>query len=195
MRIFLKALILIFILQSWSKANYISDFEIEGISVGDTLLQFATREEINLSENNSSIMKDKKGKERFIIIFLNTIPLKEYEYLQITYKASDNNYIIHAIDGGINFPNDFDKCKNRMKEAVVDLKSIFTNIEPRNSEGKHPADKSGESIHKSTYFDLSDGTVHIWCTLFGDKVSFSDGLDVSLRSKEYTEFLQYENNY
>lgn len=195
MRIFLKVLILIFILQSWSKANSISDFEIEGISVGDTLLQFATQEEINLSENNSSIMKDKKGKERFIIIFLNTIPLKEYEYLQITYKANDNNYIIHAIDGGINFPDDFDKCKNRMKEAVIDLKNIFTKIEPRNSEGKHPADKSGESIHKSTYFDLSDGTVHIWCTLFGDKISFSDGLDVSLRSKEYTEFLQYENNY
>ena len=61
------------------------------MSIGDTLLQFVTNEEIDLSENNSSIMKDKKGKERFIIIFLDTIPLQEYEDLQITYKINDKN--------------------------------------------------------------------------------------------------------
>ena len=195
MRIFLAVLLLIFNPQSWTEADDIRDFEIEGISIGDTLLQFATKEEIKLSENNSSIMKDKKGKERFIIIFLNTLTLQEYEYLQITYKIDDKNYIIHAIDGGINFPDDFEKCKNRMNKAVLDLKNVFTKIKPRNFEGKHNADESGESIHKSTYFDLSNGTVHIWCTLWGEKVNYSDGLDVSLRSKEYSEFLQNENSY
>lgn len=195
MRVFIAVLALIFIFQSLTKADDIRDFEIEGLSIGDTLLQFATKEEIDLSENNSSIMKDKKGKERFIIIFLNNITLQEYEYLQVTYKSNDKNYIIHAIDGGINFPDDFDKCKNRMNKAVIDLKNIFTKIEPRNFEGKHNADESGESIHKSTYFDLSNGTVHIWCTLWGNKVNYSDGLDVSLRSKEYSEFLLTENSY
>ena len=195
MRIFLSVLIFTLSFQCWTKADDIRDFEIEGISVGDTLLQFATKEEIDLSENNSSIMKDKKGKERFIIIFLNNVTLQDYEYLQVTYKTNDKNYIIHAIDGGINFPDDFDKCKNRMNEAVIDLKNIFTKIEPINFEGKHDADESGESIHKSTYFDLSNGTVHVWCTLWGDKVNYSDGLDVSLRSKEYSEFLQNENSY
>ena len=195
MRVFVAVLALIFIFQSLTKADDIRDFEIEGLSIGDTLLQFATKEEIDLSENNSSIMKDKKGKERFIIIFLNNITLQEYEYLQVTYKSNDKNYIIHAIDGGINFPDDFDKCKNRMNKAVIDLKNIFTKIEPRNFEGKHNADESGESIHKSTYFDLSNGTVHIWCTLWGNKVNYSDGLDVSLRSKEYSEFLLTENSY
>ena len=91
MRTLLSVLILTLSLQCWTKADDIRDFEIEGISVGDTLLQFATQEEINLAENNSSIMKDKKGKERFIIIFLNTLTLQEYEYLQITYKVDDKN--------------------------------------------------------------------------------------------------------
>ena len=189
-------IIIIFIsFQSWTKADDIRDFQIEGMSIGDTLLQFVTNEEIDLSENNSSIMKDKKGKERFIIIFLDTIPLQEYEDLQITYKINDKNYVIHAIDGGINFPDDFEKCKDKKKEVVIDLENVFTKIKPRNFEGKHNADESGESIHNSTYFDLSDGTVHIWCTLWGDKMNYADGLTVSLRSKNYTNFLQRENSY
>ena len=46
MRIFLTLLILIFSLQSWTKADDISDFEIEGISIGDSLLDYYTTEEI-----------------------------------------------------------------------------------------------------------------------------------------------------
>ncbi len=195
MKVIVLILILIFNLQSWTRADDIREFEIEGISVGDTLLQFATNEEINVSENNSSIMKDKNGKDRFIIIFLNTIPLQEYEDLQVTYKINDKNYIIHAIDGGINFPDDYEKCKYKMKEVVIDLENVFTKIEPRNLEGKHLADESGESVHKSTYFDLSNGTVHVWCTLWGDKMNYGDGLNVTLRSKEYGDFLQNDNSY
>jgi hypothetical protein len=39
MRLFLLVLILIFNLQSWTKADNIRDFEIEGMSVGDSLLK------------------------------------------------------------------------------------------------------------------------------------------------------------
>ena len=40
MRIFLLALILIISLQSWTKADDISKLEIEGISIGDSALDF-----------------------------------------------------------------------------------------------------------------------------------------------------------
>ena len=40
MRVFIVALVLIFSLQSWTKADDISDFEIEGMSVGDSLLDY-----------------------------------------------------------------------------------------------------------------------------------------------------------
>ena len=46
----MKRLLLILILtlsfQSWTKADDIRDFEIEGISVGDSLLDYFTKEEI-----------------------------------------------------------------------------------------------------------------------------------------------------
>ena len=46
MRIFLAVLVLIFSLQSWAKADDIKEFEIEGMSVGDSLLDYFSEEEI-----------------------------------------------------------------------------------------------------------------------------------------------------
>ena len=38
-------LVLVFNLQSWAKADDIKDFEIEGISIGDSLLEYFNRNE------------------------------------------------------------------------------------------------------------------------------------------------------
>ena len=48
MRVFLTVFILIFSLQSWAKADDIRDFQIEGISIGDSLLDYFSEEEIKL---------------------------------------------------------------------------------------------------------------------------------------------------
>ena len=46
MRIFLSILVLIFSLQSWTKADGIRDFEIEGMSIGDSLLDYYSEEKV-----------------------------------------------------------------------------------------------------------------------------------------------------
>ena len=46
MRVFLAVVVLIFSFQSWAKADDIRDFEIEGISVGDSLLDYFSEESI-----------------------------------------------------------------------------------------------------------------------------------------------------
>ena len=47
MRIFIAILVLIFSLQSWTKADDIRDFEIEGMSIGDSLLDYVDLIKIN----------------------------------------------------------------------------------------------------------------------------------------------------
>ena len=47
MKILLTLLILIFSLQSLSKADDIRDFEIEGMSIGDSALDFFSKNEID----------------------------------------------------------------------------------------------------------------------------------------------------
>ena len=66
MRVFIAVLVLIFSLQSLTKADDIRDLEIEGMSVGDSLLDYYSQSEINEALKNPSYYKSKK----FVEIFL-----------------------------------------------------------------------------------------------------------------------------
>ena len=46
MRVFIAVLVLILNLQSWTKADDISDFQIEGMSIGDSALKFFSESQI-----------------------------------------------------------------------------------------------------------------------------------------------------
>ena len=61
MKNFLLILILTFSFQSWTKADDISDFEIEGMSIGDSLLDFVSKNEIKKSKKATNY-KSKKFK-------------------------------------------------------------------------------------------------------------------------------------
>ena len=50
-------IILILSLQSWAKADDIRDFEIEGISIGDSLLDYFTIEEIESNIRETTYKK------------------------------------------------------------------------------------------------------------------------------------------
>ena len=72
MKRLLLILILTFSLQSWTKADDIKDFQIEGMSIGDSVLDFATKSEIILLKNS---YKDKgyiyNSKKFYSITFRN----------------------------------------------------------------------------------------------------------------------------
>ena len=59
MRAFITIFILIFSLQSWTNADDIRDFEIEGMSIGDSLLDYFTKSEIKKSPKSKQY-KNKK---------------------------------------------------------------------------------------------------------------------------------------
>ena len=75
MRIFLSVPILIFSLQSWAKTDDITDFEIEGISIGDSLLNYFSKDEIELKR-----LADYKDKEfsRVDLVMKNLVEPKGY---------------------------------------------------------------------------------------------------------------------
>ena len=83
MRLFLAVLILIFSLQSCAKADDISEFEIEGISIGDSLLDFYSETEIKkqLSKTNST----RKNTE-FLRVYFNLTNPEIYSSLNIHFK-------------------------------------------------------------------------------------------------------------
>ena len=92
LKAFLTIMILTFTLQSWTKADDISDFQIEGMSIGDKLLDFMSINEIKKAEENSTYYKDK----RYIVIFSNKSSEK-YQQIEVTYKPNDKNFLIHNL--------------------------------------------------------------------------------------------------
>ena len=106
MRLFLTVLIIIFSLQSLTKADDIRDFEIEGISIEKSALNYF---DIN------GLEKAKKEKysyyypeNKFVKLAIATnknsqaslyIRSDIYEDLSITIKPKDKKYIIYAVSG------------------------------------------------------------------------------------------------
>ena len=91
MRIFLSLLILIFSLQAWTKADDIRDFQLEEMSVGDSLLNFFSEEEIKKKISGAQY----PNKEFILYYFKNLSSFKTYEAVTVAVKANDKNYIIH----------------------------------------------------------------------------------------------------
>ena len=106
MRVFIAVLVLIFSLQSWTKADDIRDFQIEGMSIGDSALDYFTKEEI---ENKKNSYADKgyiyPSNEYYAITFNNLAKFEKYQDVQFNFKDGDENYKIYNLMGIINYPN------------------------------------------------------------------------------------------
>ena len=78
MKRLLLILFLTFSFQSFTNAEDIRNFQIEGMSVGDSLLDYMTKNEIKKAEENSSLYPD----EKYIVIFSNESSIK-YDNIEI----------------------------------------------------------------------------------------------------------------
>lgn len=184
MRIFLLVLILIFSFQSITKAEDISDFEMEGVNIGDSVLDFYT--EKSLKQDTEFFYSDKKWGT---VAIYNS---DEYDRIQFTY---DNNYKIHGLAGVLTFHNNIDGCKQKMKKIVNEVESIFgNNVNKRTGSAKRSHDKSGKSIMYYNDFQFENkSAINIYCTDWSkemtDQNDWRDELKVSLYSVEFSNFL------
>ena len=196
MRIFIAVLVLIFSLQTPSQAEDIRDFQIEGISIGDSLLKHMSRADIEISEENPTYYKDKK----FVaLVFENASFFKDYKIIQVTYKPSEKEYKLHSVEGKIEYPNNISGCLKKMDEIEDKLSKFYKDIAKKNNRTSwnHRADKKGESKITSVNFELySGGGTQVECTDWSNRMTkekgWIDELRVTIDSQEFTDFLIYE---
>ena len=122
MRVFIAVIVLIFSLQSFTKADDIRDFEIEGMSIGDSLLDYYSEKEI---KKIKIISPNKKIKIVRANIKNN---LKIYDRVMIWWFNHDKDYKIIGLSGIIEFNKDLKSCKKKQKEIVESIKTILTDI-------------------------------------------------------------------
>ncbi len=177
MRLFVAILVLILSIQSWTKADDISDFEIEGMSIGDSLLDFFSEKDIKSKEKVTYPSSDKY----YIISFSNQDFYETYEYTQFMLKSNDSKYIIHSVSGKLIYKNQFAEC-NKKKDLIAKEISKAVNIEPQIDNGDIlPSDNTGKSISNSISFFFDNGDqIMIDCSDWSDAVTFLDNLKVVL---------------
>ena len=187
MRLFLSFLILIFTIQSWTKADDIKDFEIEGMSINQSALNFMTVDEIV----NKTLPYFETKRKYYITGIVNN--LKLYDQVEIYLKSNDNKYYIKSIIAGI-FIDELDQCLKQKKKIVNDLDKIFLDIKKISGSKKHEADPTGQSKHYIDQYNLGyPNHIRVECTQFSKEMINAglaqNSLNVVVMTKEINDWV------
>ena len=180
MRFILVILISIFAYQSPTMADDIRDFEIEGISIGDSLLKYMKSNEIR-----ESILPYFEDERKYYVV-LKTTDLKIFDRIELYIKNKDSNYLVKGIVGGI-FPNNLNECLKEKKSIVEDIENSL-NIKLQDLIEKHSL-YVNTTLHSSFYYFGKD-FIRVDCTYYDDKdkeihgVGLLDNLSISAYTNE-----------
>jgi hypothetical protein len=180
--------LILFSFQVSSWADDIRDFQIEGMSIGDSLLDYFSEEEI--TKKKFYYPKSKK-----FAAFGKEIPsFKTYESFRVHFKDDDKKYIIKSLEGVISYKNNIEDCYKKMDEIVEELSSVFKDAYKNETKTSiHPWDKSGKSKYTDAQFILQSGDgVRVVCYDWGAKIKMFDTLNVDMSTKEIIYFLDNE---
>ena len=187
----LLILILTFSFQSPSKADDIRDFVIEGMSVGDSLLDYV--DETKIIKNIRSYYENFSN-DNFYATGLSEDFFKVYDSVDVHLKKNDNKYKIYSLDGLI-FYEDINVCYKKMNTITKELGNQFINTKKIDyGTTKHEADNSGDSTVKTTSWYLESGDIiSIECYYWSDKMKknygWGDHLRISVTQRELMDWL------
>ena len=185
MRLFLSVLVLIFSLQTLTKADDVSEFEIEGMSIGDSLLDFVTEDYI---KNNHGKWYD----DEYYQIFINNNN-ETYEDVLASFRSKDKKYLISSISGSINYGQKITECYKQQDKIDKIFLEIFKNSDRRIDifeKGSYgPA--AGDTNSKQIVYELSSGTAVIDCLDWDQKSKpdYNDRILISVDNDKFREWL------
>ncbi len=185
MRIFLIIIILIASFQSWTKADDVSEFEIEGISVGDNLLDYTT---VDYIKNNFGNWYDDEYRQ--LLIDKNFL---HYEDVLVSYKSTDKNYTIVAISGSINYGSKINECYKEQEKVDKIFLEIFSNSQRRIDifeKGSYGLE-NGDTNSRQIVYEFEGGSAVIECLDWDQKKkpSFKDRILISIENAEFRSWL------
>ena len=186
MKIPLFIFILTFVFQLQIKADDIKNIQIEGMSIGDSLLDYYTLKNIKSKKK----LFYTKSKKHYLIEF--TDNLVKYDSIGIHVKENDNDFKITSIKGVIFFEKKLKKCKKKMKQIEKDV-SNFLNIKKELDEEKNYPDDRGKGY--IIEFHLSNDRLRIWCVDFfkkAEKLGSVDNLALSIEPHDFSKWLKNE---
>ena len=195
-KVVLTFIILNISFQSLTTANdSISDFQIEGMSIGDSALDYFTETVIlknNIDQgterkfNRVLILSVKDDQYRSIVK-----KLRMYDGMHIYIDPKDSDYKIHGIEAMLNFENKISKCISKKSKIEIELEELFKDSKKKSQTINHPGDSTNKSIvyetvlaidPKSKFFEL-----RLQCFDWSKKMGHIDHLRIAILSDDVNE--------
>tara|TARA_B100001996_G_scaffold130062_1_gene98866 strand:- start:1368 stop:1991 length:624 start_codon:yes stop_codon:yes gene_type:complete len=191
--------------QTQSLADNIRYFQIEGMSIGDSALDYFSESQL---ENNE------QGWHNYTYNEFSTsyMPGKGfYNWFLVTYKNDDNNFIIEGLVGGLEKKNyDNKECNNKLDDVALNISESFKNtFREEKKFYKLTADASqtypfaGKSTVTSLSFNFLDkAKIILSCYIMDKKNKQNESLLTSILKQRdsfridvrSSEFVNYLNN-
>ena len=189
MRFILITLIIFLKFTQISNADDITEFEIGSFSVGKSLLDYKDKDELlNFLSN------EQYPNQKYIIYDADLINSDEnYDYMTVTTKRDDNQYVITSVSGIINY-EELDQCLKMKEEIRKSIEQIINYDEFNETEYASNQDKTGKSIIYGVQYYLkpypSTESINVNCYHFSRETSkLKRNLKVSVNTHEYSQFL------
>jgi len=177
-------IILILSFQSFSKADDIRDFEIEGISIGDSLLDFYSKREINNFSNYDDLPSDMKFR-----IADYEKKIGSYDGLQFFYKPKDQKFKIYSVAGHV-YCNSKNKCNKIFEQIKSDMEKSLEGKKFKKDTYKHFDDKSGKSVATVYYLNVDGGHIKVEYMDWSKKMKWADNVNVTINTIEVIDWLK-----
>ena len=186
MKIFLSILVFIFSLQPWTMADDIRDFEIEGISLGDSALKFFSENEIK--KNIKDWYQDKTY--TYSALVKNNFDL--YDKIGFFYKTNDDNYKIVSLSAYLWCKKSITDCLNNQKKVKEDFSIMFKDLSQTDEVFNYPPSKDAGTKSKAlqTIFFFNNGDqVVIETKDWSNDSKYTDNFSINLDTKDFVIWL------
>ena len=189
--------LILFSFSAPSFADDISEYQIEGISIGDSLLDHLSKEEIiteiEINKPTYNYLTEDFGE---VYLFGN---FDTYDRLSFFVKPKDKHYTIYSIKGSISYDDKLEECFAKQKEIEKEFSSMYKNAKKREITLEFDWDPTGESVsHNIQFFFDSGDYSEINCTKYKKslkiKNNWEDALQVSISKKEIFDWFGKPRN-
>lgn len=174
------------------KADDITDFQIEGMSIGDSLLDYFSLKQItnkqNSYEDRGYIYKSKK----YFFLTFEIDKINNFEEIQVAIKDNDKDYLIQHLSGLTSI--DINECYSKFGKIEKTLDDLFKDTQKTNKQKrKHVFDDSGKSTTTDVYYYLKNGSYTAlvcvdWSDEIYNKYRWEDTLRLEMGSANFTKW-------
>ena len=182
----LLILIFTFSFQTLTNADDIRDFEIEGMSIGDSLLDFYSIDEIE----SKSKRYYPNSKKYYHLSFVEKKVV--YDGLKFHIFNRDNKYIIQSFQGRLTIDN-IEDCLIKKKLVKDQISSSLSVINTNDYEFDYPQYANSKAIVSALY--INGGKIKIWCDDLSKAVNdegYLSGLAVDISPQKFDKWLNNE---